>query len=108
MWNDREGSNDNIFCVVEEKGSIADEDEEGGVHVGEEVVGGVLAVGRGEFEPIASDNGGGAGEKVLTLFLSSTGVGHGRHRIHIPEERVFARGREEGEEVLGLRVFLTI
>lgn len=35
------------------------------------MVGGVPAVGRGEFEPIAGDKGGGTGEKVLTFFSSS-------------------------------------
>lgn len=53
---------------VVELSSAADDDL---AAVGEEVVGGVPAVGRGEFEPIAGDKGGGTGEKVLTFFSSS-------------------------------------
>ena len=43
MCKHRDGSNDNNFGVVEENDFVIGEDEEGRVHIEEEVVGGVPA-----------------------------------------------------------------
>ena len=56
------GSNDDVFSVVEENGSV----------VGEKVVGGAPDAGkeggRREFEPVAGDSDCGAGRRCILSF----------------------------------------